>query len=463
MRAKRARFGLALLVTLAALVAAAGCGDDGSPSSATSPGTTSADRTASFRGVTADAVKVGVPLLDFKAIEQYVDFKRPDGKTVYQTFVDYYNAHGGINGRKIDPVYEVYNPVDSAAALAVCTRFTEDEEVFAVVGIFYDIGGAGDAQLCVTREHETILVGTDLSQDWIDKAPPGLLVTDAVTPERTLSALMSALGQAETLRGQKVGVLADGVTQARAKDVVSPALSDQGAERGTLAVLDIVGEDTAAAQAQLDAYVERWRTEKIDALIMVGEKVAAKQFVEKIKASLPDLLLIADSGTSVETAATDETAAGRDPNPYEGALAIGGLNSTDGEQIKDPGMQRCIKIWESAHPELKAIDPMLRKPGSDGKRLETYEAVQDACTQFEVFRQIAERAGSNLTNATWQHAVDTYGPIKLPATAYSSFAKGKYDADDGFRLREWDSTIGETGGWKNLTEIYNTAEDASAG
>jgi hypothetical protein len=456
LRTRRAGRAVALLLGLG--LAAAACGGGGSAK--TAPTTTAGNSratgplTASFRGVTADSIRVGIPIIDMKAIQQYVDFTRPDGRTVFQAFVDYYNAHGGINGRKIDPAYKVYSPIGNAEALALCTYFTEDQKVFAVVGAFIDF--SGDAQLCIARDHETVHVGVELTQEWIDKAPPGLLVTDAVTPERTITVLMDALKKARTLQGRKTAVLADSETRSRASSVAAQALKEMGVDQGALAVLDIAGADTAQAQAQLDGYLERWKTEKVDALVLVGAKVAAKQFVEKIHSALPRVLLVSDSGSSIETGAQDETAAGRSPNPYEGALAVGGLNSTDGEQIKEPRLQWCIGIWDAAHPTQKVRDPQLVKPDAKGKRDDTYGAVADACTELEVFRIIAERAGPNLTNETWRRAVDTIGRIHIPATAYASFYKGKYDADDGFRLREWDSSIGETGGWKNLTRIYDT-------
>ena len=35
----------------------------------------------------------------------------------------------------------------------------------------------GDAQLCVAKQHKTVLITDGLSQEMIDKAPPGLLLT----------------------------------------------------------------------------------------------------------------------------------------------------------------------------------------------------------------------------------------------------------------------------------------------
>ena len=67
-------------------------------------------------------------------------------------------------------------------------------------------------------------------------------------------------------------------------------------------MLTISGTDTTAAQAQLDSFIEQWKTEHVNALILVGAAASSKQFVEKVKAAIPDMQLIADT-TSVATAA----------------------------------------------------------------------------------------------------------------------------------------------------------------
>ena len=64
------------------------------------------------------------------------------GKTE-TAFFTMINEKGGINGRKIVPVYKTICPVPVNLTLAACTSFTEDDHVFAVIGSMYD--PAGDA------------------------------------------------------------------------------------------------------------------------------------------------------------------------------------------------------------------------------------------------------------------------------------------------------------------------------
>ena len=68
-------------------------------------------------------------------------------------------------------------------------------------------------------------------------------------------------------------------------------------------MLTITGTDTAAAQAQLDSFIEKWKTEGVNTIYMAGLTAPAKQFVEKIKAAMPDALLIADADSTLRSGA----------------------------------------------------------------------------------------------------------------------------------------------------------------
>jgi len=181
--------------------------------------------------------------------------------------------------------------------------------------------------------------------------------------------------------------------------------------------------------------------------------VSAKQFVEKIKTAIPKLLLLTDAD-STAAQAQDEVSAGKKPNPYEGMLTATGL--TDSELWKDARHQKCAAIYEKASG-TKVIGPDELKPGPDGKRVEIYIAVQDFCGELDMFTQIAEKVGPNLTNDSWTKAVNSFGKIHLVPADIASLKTGKYDAADGFRLSAFDSSIQPKGDWKALTELKDAS------
>jgi hypothetical protein len=443
-----------MAVILATALVLLGCGsDDDSDSKAPSTTAEPAALTDSFRGVTATSIKLGFVLIDYAGcLKDFVDFTRGDQQKIAQAFVDDINADGGIGGRKVEPVYKTYCPIGNAKALETCTALTEDEKVFAVLGVFIDF--SGDAQLCLTRDHETIHIGHELRKGWIDEAPPGLLLTPDITAERRVNVLMNLVKRENFLKGKTVAILADQETKSVAESVIKPLLDAQKLKQGSTAVLTITGTDTSAAQAQLDSFLEKWKGEGVDAIVMSGLLVSAKQFVEKIKAALPDVQLLTDGPSGVLEAGQDATAAKQNPNPYEGFTSAEGVTAS--ERWKSARLQDCVQVYEKASGE-KVIGPDELKPGPDGKRVEIYIAVTDFCNELDMFKQIAEKAGANLTNDSWTKAVNGFGRIKLVSTDIASLGEGKYDADDAFRLVSFDPTIGTKGDWKPLTEI----EDAS--
>jgi ABC-type branched-subunit amino acid transport system substrate-binding protein len=431
-------------------------GDSGSPTTGGDPSqTTSGELTDSFRGVTAEAIKIGIVLVDYEAIKQFVDFHRGDQQAIAQTFVDSINEDGGIGGRQIEPVFKTYKPIpgQEPSALTLCTSLTEDEEVFAVLGVFIDF--TGDAQLCLTRDHETIHIGHQLEQPWIDESPPALLVTIENTLESQAQALINLFEEEGTLEGRTVAVLGDQDAEGRVNDVIIPGLEELGVEQGSAAILNITDTDTAAAQSQLDSFLERWENEGVDTIFMAGLRVAAAQFVEKIKAAMPDALLITDAEATLEQA-QDQAAQGADPNPYADMIGISGETESERWADKSPELQECVDIYEEATGET-VLGPDEVKPDADGRTAEIFIAVEDFCGELMMLKQIAEKAGPNLTNDTWREAVDGFGTIKLVTQPIASLCEGKYAAADGRRLVEYDGSIGETGNWSPLTEVRDVS------
>jgi len=462
-RPARARTGVAALVAAALLVGACGGDDDTgredstAPTSAGDSGDGAGELTDSFRGVTAEAIKVGFTIVDYSAIADFVDFQRGDQERVAQTLVDWINDEGGILGRRIEPVFVEYPPVPGMEPnpLSVCTRLTEDEEVFAVLGVFVDF--TGDGQLCVARDHETIHIGHLIQQAWIDEAPPGLMLTPSPTVEGTFELLLRLLEAEGTLDGRTVAVLADDDSQARVDSLIVPALEDAGVELGSTAILTITGTDNTAAQGQLDGFLERWKEEGVDTVFMSGLTASAKQWVEKVKAELPDALLISDSPSVVQQG-QDLVEAGVDPNPYTGTITADTQSREERWAEPGPLLQACIDAYEERTGET-VLGPAEAEVDENGKTIELYVALEDFCDELYLLKLIAEAAGADLTNETWTEAVHGLGRFEMPTAALASLCEGKYSAPDQYALKEFDPTIGGRGDWSPISDY----QDASGG
>ena len=102
-------------------------------------------------------------------------------------------------------MYKKYPPIPGGTPdpLSLCTAWTEDDKVFAVLGVFIDFSGQG--QLCLTKEHKVIHIGHELDQPWIDAAPGGLLLTPDATKQGVSEELVNLLVVDRPAQGQDGG------------------------------------------------------------------------------------------------------------------------------------------------------------------------------------------------------------------------------------------------------------------
>jgi ABC-type branched-subunit amino acid transport system substrate-binding protein len=437
---------------IAVVLVAAACSSTSPRSAGTSRTSTTATVDHSLgTGVSASTIKLGVMMIDYSCIQQYVDTVELDQQKAFQVYIDDINHRGGINGRMVLPVYKSYCPpqLKPEEELTACTALTDDDKVFAVIGTLYDPNG--EAQLCFARHHHTVVIGSPLTQDMINRAPPGFLITPDITDDRRLRVIMALLAEQHTLDGKKVAVVDAAADSARVDAVVKPKLQQLGVARGADATLTIASADTTAAQAQLASFIEHWKSDGTNTLILVGDEVGSKQFVEKIKQAIPAMKLISDT-TSVLSGARDEQKANVTPNPYDGIITAEG--QTGVEHTKTPHFTFCRDIWEKA-TGIKVPSPNVVIKLPNGKQNDIYAEVEDACVYTHMFDVIAQRVGPYLNDANWVKTVNSYGPIDDTSTIYATIHQGKYDADDTYGLVAYDPTVGATGDWVHVTPEEN--------
>ena len=93
---------------------------------------------ATATGVTEDTIKIGAPQVDFEELGNLglVQIDRGGYEVILQALADEVNNNGGICGRMVEPVVYKFLPFGTDTSLAGCVYFTEDEQVFAVLGEF---------------------------------------------------------------------------------------------------------------------------------------------------------------------------------------------------------------------------------------------------------------------------------------------------------------------------------------
>jgi ABC-type branched-subunit amino acid transport system substrate-binding protein len=442
------------VVGLVAMFVLAACGSGGSSKNADKGGrgtTAAVTDTKLGPGVTDSTVKIGVALIDFDCIKQFTDSIRTGQEAAWQAFADDINKNqGGMGGRQVELVMHPSCPITANQAATQCTKFAVDDKVFAVAGLVYDTSGAGQA--CLAKQHKTPLLEFLLSQALMDKAPPGMMVSPGATPERTDKVLVKLLKDQNTLTGKKVAVLAGAANKKVATDSIIPSLKSIGVEMGTPALLNIATSgDTTSAQAQLDSFIEKWKSEGVNAVFMSGDEASTKQFTQRIRQELgEDTMLLSDTYTVINSA-RNEKAAGTKPNPYEGLLNTFG--QTASEYATSPRWKYCADIYKKMTGKT-ATGPTQVVKAASGQVDDQFAVVNDPCVTLTLLKQILDKAGKPLNATNWVNAVNTIGTLNMPTgEQYYSLHTGKYDASDAFRLVKFDSSQGATGGYVPLTPI----------
>ena len=446
----------AMAITLAACGSSSKSSNSGGSGSTTSTTQHVVNKTLGT-GVTADSIKLGVSLIDFKCIQQFIDFTRPNQQPVYQAFIDNVNKNGGINGRKIVADFNTECPLNPTSDLlvSVCTHFTDDDKVFAVVGNLGDASQDAAIHTCIAKKHKTPVITFTLTKAMIDQVPPGMMIFPGTTPERSTAVLFELLQKQNLLKDKKLAVLAEQTSEPSVKSAVLPAIKKTGVATGTTAYLTINGPDTTAAQAQLDSFIERWKSEGVNALFITGEDTVAKQFVEKVTKQMPGVMLMTDTGDALFQG-EDETKAGVNPNPYENMYIANGYRAED--YAKSENWKYCKSIYEAQTGKTAPSPTADIKVNVGGKELQdqTYNLINDACQMISTFQQIAAKTGQYPNADNWVAAVNSFGPIiNRGGGPFASLRQGKYDDDDTFQLQSFDSTLPPNGNWKSLTPYQN--------
>ncbi|MBL7493817.1 ABC transporter substrate-binding protein [Frankia sp. AgB1.9] len=420
MSPRRARRLAALVATVTA-VAVAGCSTTSTKNTPAPPAPSATLRAAPAPaispGVTADSIKIGFVYPDLSVVKQYVNVDHGDYQAVFTALVDKVNAAGGIDGRKIVPVFGAVNVISPAGASDTCVKLTQDEKVFAVIGSL----NADDA-LCYVQTHKTLTVGGDLNAPrylkaqapWFSDARGGDAVGDGLK-----------LFDNGSLKDKKVAVIGYTADQYTMNSIVAPGLKKLGVTPVATAVMDAPITDAAAVAQQTGVFVQKFQSVGANAVIVVGG--ASGSFPAQLeKTSYRPQLLFSD----VNQASSYSLSSGKhDFTTLTNAEAL-----ALGSDWNNPPNQACIDTVEAAIPSLKGklVDPSTVATGQP--TLGTSESV--ACRYLDLFTAIAKKAGKNLTYASFQQAGSSLGVIQLPTyTDKANYTAG--NPGGAIPLRAW--------------------------
>jgi len=399
---------------------------DDDPASEDDPGADDpVELTASFRGVTEDVIKVGIVTIDFERLADLgVDQNRGDTAATYAATVQAINDRGGILGRQLEIIEESYLPTDGAEIDAMCTRLTEDAEVFIVVGVI-----RLDDVLCYTELHETAVISINqMNQERLERALAPYVTVQGRTDERS-AELVEAMVEAGVFEGATVGVL--GFVDADEDlylDTVA-ALRDVGIEpvEGLVAS---TGGDVEANRTAAGVVLERFRTEGVTVTVHASPTAGG-------------LAIAGDLGYESEwiqapfIAPGILDAGGVDSAYVDGMLSIASTSVGTLDQpslADDPAVAECIATIEDRSDEVIdfAIEP----------EVDNAITALNACGIATILELALTAAGPDLTNESLAAAFAGLGDFTLAGYPSASLGPGDFAAAGAGQLVSFSAADG---------------------
>ena len=418
----------------------AGAKGSGPGQAAVASGTVATDR-----GVTADTIKVGVPILDLgnagKLGVQVPGLSPEEQRVSWRVYWDDLNRRGGILGRKITYVFHTFDILSADSMRAACLALTQDEKVFAVV----DGGGYyGPAELCVTVENGTVMFtnGTVGTPKGYYTKSNGLLLSVLQSGPRLMRNFAWELGRLGRLKGHKIGLLYGGTTDdGETMDEFSTAIRDLGGEVAYRAELSM---DQSTAASQVPLAVQQMRSAGVDSVMLISNLIYATQFVQNAssQAYYPKYY------TTDYSAGSSDTYVAAMPDAFAGALSI---SSTRGYEVRvgvpEPALDAsCRETWE------KQTATKAPARGSNG-----YSGLVQFCNMVRLFEASARAAGPNLTRRGFSKGMQGLGHVPLADFGDGNFAPGKLDAVDSMGTLQYYS---DCKCWKPI-EFQHKVHDTS--
>jgi hypothetical protein len=372
-------------------------------------------------GVTDSSIKLGIVYPDLKAI-QGLNIDHGDYQAAYTAIIDDLNNSGGINGRKIEPVFAAVNPVGTDPATAACTKLTEDDQVFAVVGSFPTEGPG-----CYVSTHNTAVVGGTQTNATLSaaKAPWFSYVANS---DRLVTSQIEAFAKDGVFNGKKVGVVALAADQSQMNDIAVPALQHNNAAPVDTAVIDVTNNDQTAALAQVGTIAERFSSESIDVVVVVG--TGALTFAQGIENTSFRPRLVATNSDSINGYVSSNT--GPNPDVIKDAITTG---SPLGATWDKPDLQHCVDLVQNK------TGTTVQDPRTDTTATpDTFVSVTAACQNVTLFADIAKKAGQVLNNDTFKQAGDNLGTVDIPGAGTLHYSADRPDGDPPLFLSRYDSS-----------------------
>ncbi|MGO9854344.1 MAG: ABC transporter substrate-binding protein [Acidimicrobiales bacterium] len=381
----------------------------------------------SAQGVTPTSIKVGVTYPDVAAISNIINVDPGNYQVAYTALFDQINAHGGIDGRKIVPVFAAVDPLGTAGAAAACSQLTEDDKVFAVLGFFQ----AADTA-CYLDTHATPIIGASLTsaESAAAKAPwfNNLISDSDLVPKE-----MAIFQQEGAFTGKKVGVVGTSADQAEI-NLVLPALEKLKVHVVQTAVNDVPDTDTTAQVQEYGVIADKFQSSGVNEVVAVGNAGNGWPSALQSNQSTYQPRFVATDYTDLDAYVSNK--AGYTQSILKDVLTAGGIPPA-GVWWNDPTMQKCFATVKAAEPNATINNPVTATASTPV----TWTAPETACTQVALFADIVKAAGKTLNDQTFAKGGTSLTHVSLPGGGGTfNFSGGHNDGDGPVFVYTWNPT-----------------------
>lgn len=439
---KQSRIAVALFAGASLILAACG-GDDGGDtteaptseaptSEAPSTDAPAEEPTASDIGVTETTISIGVAVADLEAVRAVMPGVVPETLTTdhlfdrWKVFADDINEAGGINGRTIELVRLVWNPLDQTSFDALCAAATIDNEIFALVN---GTGLSSIARECIYDGGVPILYGDVMTEA---ELATGLAIS-LVPPTETMAAAGAKqwIENTDAAAGSTVGIMSNNTPGGTAAGDAAQATLEEAGFVVTRAELNSVSGDNAAINEEGAVAVGNFVAEgAVHVLVATPFTENTGFWTKAAEADLPFTLLdVSSSGCSPFGLSADRA-----------ATAVGSScttafdHSTDGTAIRpDSEFEAACRANFDENfteyyggPSNPGVPAGRQLTDTAGTVLNSDYTPQE-CSISNIIKLGLEAAGVNPTRASFIEAILGLGdvPLALIGGGTGTFAPGK--------------------------------------
>ncbi len=404
------------------LTAAAGLVQLGAAGSASAAG-----QGQSAPGVTAKTIKVGITYPDVAAIKSLINVDPGNYPDAYNALIKQINAHGGLGGRKIVPVYAPVDPLGTAGAATACSQLTEDDKVFVALGFFQAVDTS-----CYVQVHSTPIIGASLTAAQ-SAATRAAWFNTLISDSELVPKEMAIFEHEGAFKGKKVGVVATSADSAEL-GLVSSALKKAKVDVVQTAVNGVPDTDTTAQVAEYGSIAQKFQSDGVDLVVAVGNSGNGWPSALQGDQSTYHPRFIATDYTDLDAYVSNK--AGHSQAILKDVLTAGSVPPAK-VTWDDPAMKSCVATIKKAFPNDNINNPVTATTSTPV----TWTAPEVACQQMALFEAIVKGAGKTLNNSTFVHGGQTLTHINIPGGGGTfDYAGGHNDGNGPVFVYTWSPT-----------------------